>query len=228
MPIATDITLDEATHTYMDCNGKEYTSVSKIIARYKEPFDREAIAAKTAQKTGRTIEAVFAEWDTAAPYGTAVHRQMEGYFSDQDYGTDLIEPYIPTLKAWKDQPCKFMPETILYHDALAIAGTADLIVQRGAEWSIIDWKTNKEIYKNGFWGKKLKAPLDHLDDCNFIHYSLQLSMYAKLLGSKINKLSLVHIPRGKTTLERIPCPYFEREVNIIFDQLFVEKDLPPF
>lgn len=229
MPIATDITLNEETHTYTDSNGVEFTSVSKIIGRYKEPFDQMAIAAKTAKKTGKTVDQILAIWGESAPYGTAVHKQIEDYFTGNGDRFDLIQPYLYRFSEWKKQPAKFHPETILYHPELKIAGTADMLVERSdGTWSILDWKTNKAIYKTSFGGKKLRGKLNHLDDCNHVHYSLQLSLYAAMLGTEINKLNLIHIPKDKASLDVIPCPYLEREIDIIFNELYDEKAILPF
>ena len=55
----------------------------------------------------------------------------------------------------------------------------------------MDWKTNKKIdLKSGYNSStksnaKMQYPLNNLDDCNYIHYSLQLSTYAWML-QKIN------------------------------------------
>lgn len=74
---------------------------------------------------------------------------------------------------------------------LRLAGQVDLIVKQGNEITIIDYKTNEKIkQKSGFDTAtrktvKMKAPLGHLDDCNYNHYTLQLSTYAWML-QKIN------------------------------------------
>lgn len=228
MPIATDITLDERTHTYTDADGAEYTSVSKIIGRYKEPFDRDRLALQTAQKRGVTVESVLAEWDTAAPYGTAVHKQIENYFTGKGDQFDLIQPHLWRFEQWKKQPVTFYPEVILCDRQLKIAGTADMLVRRGDTWSILDWKTNKAIYKTSFGGKKLKAPLSHLDDCNYIHYSLQLSLYAVMLGERVKKMNIIHLPKGKSDLEIIPCRDLWMEANGIMGDIAQEMDVLPF
>ena len=87
---------------------------------------------------------------------------------------------------------------------------------------IVTHNTNKEIkLKSNFNVKtktstKMKYPLNHLDDCNFIHYSLQLSTYAWMLQQLnpdfvIKKLLLNHYDHnGKNTL--IPCEYLKNDV----------------
>lgn len=217
MPIATDITLDEASHRYFDSRGKEYTSVSRILGRYKAPFNREEIAQKVAAKTGQSLEDVYAEWDSAAPYGTNVHAQLEGILRGEKGDTGLITPYLSTVQSWLATGAKFHPEVILYLGELA--GTADVLVEKpNGHWSILDWKTNKAIYKTSFRGVKLAPPLDHLDDCNFVQYSLQLNIYAKMLGKPVDKMSLIHLPRNRDVLEIIPCLRLEKEVDLILEE----------
>lgn len=215
MPITKDITLDEATHTYTDQSGQEYTSVSKVIGQYKEPFDREGIAQKVAKRDDIPVEEVLAEWDSAAPYGTAVHKQMEGYFLGTGKDFSLIEKYFDTIQRWRNVEAEFYPEAILCHRELKIAGTADLLVQRNGKWSILDWKTNKAIQRQGYRGKKLKGVLSHLDDCNYVTYSLQLSFYATMLEEPIHKMNLIHIPRNQETIEAIACLDLRKEVELV-------------
>jgi len=44
---------------------------------------------------------------------------------------------------------------------------------------MVDWKTNESINLAGY-GKMLE-PFDHLEDCNFTHYVLQLNLYRQIL-----------------------------------------------
>lgn len=229
MPIAFHITLDHDSHTYSGADGTEYTSVSRLIAKYKEPFDADAVSQNVAKKEGRTPDEVRAEWASAAPYGTAVHKQMEDFFTWQDSDTDLIDPYRKQLARWRDQDVTFHPEAILYLPGVNIAGTADLLVERpDGQWSILDWKTNKAIRTTGYKGKKMRHPFEHLDDCNHVHYSLQLSLYALMLGRPIKHLNLVHIPRGQKTLKVIPCLDLRQEAGEIVADHVNEVSGVPF
>jgi len=87
---------------------------------------------------------------------------------------------------------------------LKVAGQIDLLVKKGNDIWIIDWKTNKKIEKTSYYNKTthqhtmMKYPLNNLMDTNFWHYSLQLSTYAYLLQQinpefNIRGLKLVHI-----------------------------------
>ena len=106
---------------------------------------------------------------------------------------------------------------------LRIAGQVDLIIKSGNEITIVDHKTNKKIdQKSGFntatkSNAKMKYPLNNLMDCNFYHYTLQLSTYAWML-QKINPnfvikdLILNHYDHnGNNTLYH--CEYLKHDVE---------------
>ena len=63
----------------------------------------------------------------------------------------------------------------------------------------------------------MKYPLNNLMDCNFIHYSLQLSLYAYLLQQinpnyNIKGLKLVHIDHDGQQHE-YECEYLKNDVE---------------
>ena len=79
-----------------------------------------------------------------------------------------------------------------------ISGTIDIFCYRPTDFVILDWKTNRDglKFEAGYykkdkstipnqltneWVKKKQSmlpPLNHLDDCNGMHYTMQLSLYA--------------------------------------------------
>ena len=79
-----------------------------------------------------------------------------------------------------------------------ISGTIDILCIRDTDFVILDWKTNRDglKFEAGYykkdkstipnqltneWVKKKQSmlpPLNHLDDCNGMHYTMQLSLYA--------------------------------------------------
>lgn len=79
-----------------------------------------------------------------------------------------------------------------------ISGTIDIFCYRPTDFVILDWKTNRDglKFEAGYykkdkstipnqltneWVKKRQSmlpPLNHLDDCNGMHYTMQLSLYA--------------------------------------------------
>lgn len=106
---------------------------------------------------------------------------------------------------------------------LRVAGQLDLLVKDGNDIYIYDIKTNKEIKQKSFFDKKsrsyqmMKFPLNNLMDCNYYHYSLQLSLYAYLLQQinpdfNIKKLQLIHVDHSNTTTD-YECPYLKEDVE---------------
>lgn len=86
---------------------------------------------------------------------------------------------------------------------LRLAGQIDLLVKQGNKIWIIDWKTNKKIDQHSFFDSKskktvrMKFPLNNIEDCNFWHYTLQLSTYAWMIEKlnpefEIQGLIMVH------------------------------------
>ena len=98
-----------------------------------------------------------------------------------------------------------------------ISGTIDILCYRHTDFVILDWKTNRDglKFEAGYFKKdkttipnqltdvwvrkseKMLPPLNHLDDCNGMHYTMQLSSYAlmveTILGIPCMGLGLCHI-----------------------------------
>lgn len=100
-------------------------------------------------------------------------------------------------------------ELLIWSNELGIAGQADkVIIETIGEdrfVTIIDYKTNKEIKNYNYLNKRdgtpvineyLLAPVNHLCNCNYNLYQLQLNLYAYLLvqfGFKIKGGKIIHV-----------------------------------
>ena len=78
------------------------------------------------------------------------------------------------------------PEHMVYLRSAGICGQSDLVEVVNGKVNIIDYKTNKEIKKESYvnWegiSDKMSHPVNNLDDCNFYHYALQLSIYMYII-----------------------------------------------
>lgn len=73
------------------------------------------------------------------------------------------------------------PEVRMWNDQYKLAGTADqVVVLPGRKILIRDFKTNIELkYENKY--EKMLDPISHLDNCNIVHYNIQLSIYGWML-----------------------------------------------
>lgn len=121
------------------------------------------------------------------------------------------------------------PEYLVYYsdpdNIIHLAGQIDVLIIGEGTISIADYKTNKKIdLKSGFntatrTTAKMKYPLNTLDDCNYSHYSLQLSLYAWMINKwhpewTVDSLKLIHFDhRDKMTVYDIE--YKKKEVELM-------------
>lgn len=100
------------------------------------------------------------------------------------------------------------PEHMVYLQSLGLCGQSDRVEVKDFKVSVRDYKTSKVIKQEGFrsWEgvtQRMLDPISHLDDCNMVHYTLQMSLYLYII--------LKHNPQlspGTLTLDHI---IFEQE-----------------
>lgn len=193
---------DKKKHTYTN-DGIKYTPVTEFIHSFFKPFDAKFMAKMLAKKRRANGEDITAwdlkrEWKLSQTNGSKLHKYIEQYVQGkklkikEDFTyKQKVYTAITVVEQLKRDGYTLVPEMILHDDKTRIAGTVDLVAIKDKTVVIVDWKTNKTLYMSGTKNKQLK-----LDDCNFVHYTLQLSLYAFLLeklGYKINELMLVHL-----------------------------------
>lgn len=210
------INFTEQDHRYFSpiAPNQEWVSVTTLLHSCKESFDQIATAAKcSVRKPGKysnkwysipPIDIINA-WDgenkRATDLGSWYHKKQE----DSWIGKATFCP-------WKDGVKQSLPqvitegvyiEFIVYLQSALLTGQVDKIEVKDGILNINDYKTNKEIKRKGFtnWegiSKKLFKPVQHLEDCEFNIYALQLSLYAFILlrhnmNLKLGKLTIEHV-----------------------------------
>lgn len=186
------------------------------------------------EKTNEILKSWDETRDEACSHGSYVHELMETsfygntHFDLSNYGCPTICGDYTCIKGnyHLDLENGMYPEFLMSYvtpEGIRIAGQADLIVKSGNDISIFDYKTNKEIKKRSFYNaskKKnvmMKYPLNNIEDVNFWHYTLQLSLYAYIIQQlnpdfNIKDLKLVHIARdGKQTIYDLEYRKFDIE-----------------
>ena len=120
----------------------------------------------------------------------------------------------------------YRTEWFIFDEELLLAGSVDFcVINEKRELIILDWKRSKEIKKKNKWQKGVKG-LEHLDDCNLVHYSLQLNIYKYILEKNYNirvidlKLVILHPDNDKYKV--IDCLNLEDEVKMIIKKRKVE------
>ena len=184
----------------------------------------------------REQQFILDEWDNenrkSCERGTKIHADLENSFYQKKENIDIskfeIGGKFECRKDYSDLDIEngIYPEYLISRVSedgkLRIAGQIDLLVKKGNKIIIADWKTNKEIKTKSFFNSstktsvKMKFPLNNLDDCNYWHYTLQLSTYAWMIQKlnpefEIEDLVLVHFDH-KDNMTVYHLPYLKEEV----------------
>lgn len=195
-PKGLQITFTEADHLYLDENQIDYVSATTLIRNAFEKFDAPRIANRKSAKTGVPVEQYIAEWkangERAARQGTRMHENCEmqilNRISEMHQPTDEEERNRFRAAWFEVEKIKgafqsLHPELIVFSPRFRVAGSIDLLAKRAeGEYCIIDWKAIKELKTEAFGGRTGNhVATAHLPDCNYYHYSLQLSIYENIL-----------------------------------------------
>lgn len=204
----------ENGHYYL-CNGKRVgISTTGLISQYEQEFDSESTSLMVAQKRGITQSQVLEEWRAENLHstikGSMVHEFAQSLWEGKEYKFDFsnipqeidvdrlkkdIEKLIPQAinfyNDYKDMYELIGCEIYLGDEDYDECGATDQILYNKYTGgiAIIDYKTNKEIKRESYRHKKMLIPLQKYDDCNYIHYSIQLSGY-KFKFEKNTKLKV--------------------------------------
>jgi hypothetical protein len=236
------VTFQAKDHSYKSINPDEnidWLSVTSFVSQFKQKFDPVAQAIKSSKNSkskwyGMSVEDIQNAWNSegkrATDLGTWYHDQREKDLSAhqtiQRSGVEIpiIKPiYDGALKLAPDQKLTegIYPEHFVYLKSAGICGQSDRVEVVKSTVDIIDYKTNKEIKMQSFknWegiSQKMTGPCAHLDDCNYYHYALQLSVYLYMI--------LKHNPQyrpGKLILHHIT---FEEEGQDKYGYPIAKKD----
>lgn len=238
-----DIKYYDIDHTYIDTsNNKKLISVTQVLGKIKEPFDEGKWLKIKAKERGITEEELKREWWVAGKIGTTrgtlLHKYMEDTFSRKEYPKNygnlehiltiipLIE-YIKSVDSIKEMADKFVKdhpnlipiksEVVIGSSEIGIAGMFDQLMydENNDSYIIIDYKTDKDIKYSNRWSN-LKEPLSKLEDCQYVKYSLQLSLYKYIIEKytkiKISELKIIWFNSKNESYKIIPIEFLEDEI----------------
>ena len=229
-------------HAYTSIDPTEtiqWLSVTSFVGKFKEKFDPVTVSLKCSKNKKSKwygmdpleIQRIWSgKTDRAITTGSWYHEQREsdilGLSTIERSGRTLpiVQPIFDNGR--KIAPIQMLlegvyPEHFVYLKSAGLCGQADRVEVIKDTVDVIDYKTNEEIKMQGFinWegiSKKMLEPLNHLDDCNFNHYSLQLSTYMYII-LKHNP----HFKAGKMILQHI---VFEKNGVDEFDNVILKRD----
>ena len=240
------IRFDEGPHLYFIDGKQVKISVTGFIHSFFPHFDADAVIPRLIKNPkkeryyGRTVQDVKDEWqriaDEASSKGTAMHLAIELYYNGelddkkhvetalQFYGSKeeaLFMDFHKTVIEGSDlEP--FRTEWSVYIEEYDLAGQIDGVFRntKTGELELYDWKRSKKIEKTNRWENGF-APVDHLANSNFWHYSLQLNIYKYILehkyGYKVSRMFLVFLHPRQDSYIRLQISNFQREVKDMLD-----------
>jgi hypothetical protein len=229
------IVFNESDHTYT-YNGKKCISVTTLLSKFKKPFDTEKIATRYAAKNGLRTEDVIADWERknkeATFKGSELHKYAEYKFSNKNYDIDIFSGAQPLCgqidKFYDDNKGILIPvkvEFVIGDYSIGICGTLDKLFYntRRKCLEVWDYKTNKNISKFNKYSNRMTNGLSHLIECEFNTYSLQTSIYRKIIekntGIKLGDSYVCWVNESNESYKVIKMDYLEKEVDIIFNSL---------
>ena len=218
-----DIHLFEDEHKYQLRSNPSITfnSVTELISKYFEPFNKDSVASKLINTHpkyfGMTKVELIKQWDERRDHGSKIHKEIEDFIKSGKVATEQ-----KSLDAidWLERNSlekELQSEAIIFSKELKIAGSIDVLIndKKNNSYVILDWKTSKSIPKTSFNGKMGIHPATrHLMDCKFIHYSMQLSFYRYILemyyGLLISDQLIAHLDGNSCTIHH--AHYHKNEI----------------
>jgi hypothetical protein len=218
-------------YIFTNDKGERLVGVNNYIKKLKVEEDWDALCEKTAKKRGIDPKVLRAEWDAKADKskarGIKYHKMMEDKYRNMNRPDVIIEN--PDLLKWSD--CKLMDNTayiekLIWDENSNAFGFADFIQVKNKVINIIDYKSNEEIKYDSFNDKRYLEPLEHIKDCNWFDYSLQLNfyMYICLINNpdfKMGSMIIEHIifdwDDNVKEVIKLKVPDFQKEIKQIIE-----------
>ena len=238
-----NITFVEEGHKYFIRNdATNVISCTTYIHNFFSEFDSDSIIKsicsslkwkndKTYKYYKMAPEVIKKMWDDngeeASKLGTNMHAMIEHFYNDLEveYTDDMIDfcQFVDFYNDHEDLKI-YRTEWIIYVDELKLAGSIDAIfMNEDGTLTIGDWKRSKQISFNSFgYSKKYgKYPFEHMEDCNYNHYSLQLNLYRIILetyyGYRVKDmfLGVFHPDNKDGKYLKIEIPRLEKEAKML-------------
>lgn len=206
-PRDANITFYEPTHTYTIKGSSEgIISGTGFLHQFFGHFDAKATIKKMMSSPkwpsspyyGMKADEIEKMWSDkgkdASTAGTAMHLAIEQFLNGAE---DIIVDSVKQTPEWNyfmnfwrdcgDDLEPYRTEWEVWSEDHLLCGSIDMVFRRKSDgkFLIYDWKRSREIKTSNQWQKGL-PPLEHLDDCNYWHYTLQLNVYRWILENLYN------------------------------------------
>ncbi len=230
-----NIFFEPEEHRYFNDKKEEYQSVSSFLEQFIPAFDREIISKKVSQRQKVPQNEIKTQWtirrDFSTVRGTEFHLYVETFLNENRKIATVtpIEKHIKLFhKFWTEKKIYkkheiIFTELMVYSNKYKIAGTVDCLIRNRETRaiSILDWKTNKKIKDKNPYSKKMKTPLNHLDNCEINKYSLQLGLYSKIISENtdlaIKGCFIIHFSEEMNDYRIYPTNNLGSEIDLIIN-----------
>jgi hypothetical protein len=237
------IRFDEAPHEYFFDGKKVSTSVTAVVESYFEKFDAEEAITKM-KRSGRwprpeymmkngvvwTDAQIKAYWDGVGLFarnrGTWMHYNIERYLNNLVPSEDCQEMsmfykfYDEVIVSEKVMPWR--TEWRICDPEHDLAGSVDFVGKLpDGTYAIMDWKRSKNLANSlgNSYGRRGKAPLEHVEDTDASKYFLQLNIYRYILqkhyGIRVTKMILASFHPAENSYFQIHAPIWDGEVSTV-------------
>lgn len=242
------ISFEEETHTYtIDGTREGWISCTGFIHGFFEDFNADVIISKMMASPkwpqnkyyGMTVDAIKKQWDDnrdeASGAGTRMHLDIEHYNNAEPVGNLRDDNYEPLEGSEWDYFLKYetnhrkkrgfepyRTEWLVFKEDIKLAGSIDMVYKKpDGTFAIYDWKRAKEIkFENKF--QSMNAPINHLPDTNYWHYSLQLNVYRRIIEELydcvVSEMALVVLHPNNDSYKVIKLNRMDDEVTAMFEK----------
>lgn len=232
--------LDKGHKYWIDDDNTDLISCTTFIKKFLNEFDTDAVIDNIMKSEkynndpdykyyGMKEDDIKKLWNDnskkAMNNGTNLHLDIENFYNGIDIKNDSIE-YKQFLNFYEEHKKMkiYRTEWLIFSDILKITGAIDAVfIDDNRELILCDWKRSKEINYKNFNNHKALYPFDHLQDCNYSQYSLQLNLYRIIIetyyGFKVKEMFLVvmHPDNISGNYEKIMVPRMQKESEWLFD-----------
>ena len=247
------ITFEEDSHRYLiDGKYSNSPSVTRLLHRFKKPFELDTIAACVARRQKVPTDVIKEEWRLNNLYSTTIgsmlHKYIEGTYINEHLefkppfgalGPEekakirknfpvLVKQFKAFYEASKHLKCLKSEIIVGDLDDTRICGTSDMLVQnkKTGKLEIIDFKTNKKMEAKGKHGNLL-YPFDDTSACELAEYTIQLNTYKyiveKLTDLKIDGLKLVWFNINNPSHKVFELEHIQDKISQMFDRYKAES-----
>jgi ATP-dependent exoDNAse (exonuclease V) beta subunit len=237
------VKFEDASHTYEVDGVQVPRSVTGLLHQLTSEFEpQKAIAAMQESKCWETrrnefldgggllmsADAIAEQWQANGAAqrarGQLLHYHAEQYLN----GRTIERPHSPefiqvmalcSLFAGRFQILR--TELSIFHVGLRLAGQIDLLCRdTDGRLAIVDWKRCKNLrFDNPI--RTLKQPLEHLPECNYVLYALQLNLYAFILeseyGLEVSKLFLGVVHPDLAKARCMEVPRLHEDIDMLYE-----------